>query len=258
MDEVLISRAIIESYFQDLKENLKLDVAIAGAGPSGLIAGYYLAKEGCKVAIFERHLKPGGGMPGGGMMFNRIVVQEEAKSILEEIGVRVYKYESVYTADSVETISALCLAAIKAGAKIFNLITVEDLVVRENRVCGVVLNWSAVGMAKLHVDPLAVSSQFVIDATGHDSELCRILEKKNGQILNTPDGKVRGERSMWAEMGEKDLIENSQEVYPGLYICGMAANAVFGSPRMGAIFGGMLLSGKKVGEEITNRIKKGR
>jgi thiamine thiazole synthase len=258
MDEVLISQAIIESYFQDLKENLELDVAIAGAGPSGLIAGYYLAKEGCKVGIFERHLKPGGGMPGGGMMFNRIVIQEEAKSILGEIGVRLYKYESIYTADSVETISALCLAAIKAGAKIFNLITVEDLVVKENRVSGVVLNWSAVALAKLHVDPLAVSSQFVIDATGHDSELCRILERKNGQILNTPDGKVRGEKSMWAEMGEKDLIKNSQEVYPGLYICGMAANAVFGSPRMGAIFGGMLLSGKKVAEEITNRIKKRR
>jgi thiamine thiazole synthase len=44
------------------------------------------------------------------------------------------------------------------------------------------------------------------------------------------------------------LIENTKEVYPGLMVAGMAANAVFGSPRMGAIFGGMLLSGKKAAD----------
>jgi len=258
MDEVLISRAIIESYFQELKNYLEADVAIAGAGPSGLIAGYYLAKQGYKVVIFERHLKPGGGMSGGGMMFNRIVIQEEAKHILEEIGVRLDSYNSLYTADSVETISSLCLSVLKAGAKIFNLITVEDLVVKESRVSGVVLNWSAVSLAKLHVDPLAMRSHFVIDATGHDAELCRILERKIGAVLGTPQGKVIGEKSMWAERGEKELITNSREVYPGLYICGMASNAVFGSPRMGAIFGGMLLSGKKVAEEISIRLQKRR
>jgi len=48
---------------------------------------------------------------------------------------------------------------------------------------------------------------------------------------------------------EKALIKNTREVYPGLIVTGMAANAVFGSPRMGAIFGGMLLSGKKAAEE---------
>jgi len=36
------------------------------------------------------------------------------------------------------------------------------------------------------------------------------------------------------------LIKNTREVYPGLIVTGMAANAVFGSPRIGAIFGGML------------------
>ena len=37
-------------------------------------------------------------------------------------------------------------------------------------------------------------------------------------------------------------------VCPGLLVAGMAANAVFNAPRMGAIFGGMLLSGKKAAE----------
>jgi ribose 1,5-bisphosphate isomerase len=40
-----------------------------------------------------------------------------------------------------------------------------------------------------------------------------------------------------------------------LYVCGMASSAVGGTPRMGPIFGGMLLSGKKVAEAIINRLK---
>ena len=54
-----------------------------------------------------------------------------------------------------------------------------------------------------------------------------------------------GEKPMWSEIGERAILDNTKEVYPGLIVAGMAANTVFGSPRMGAIFGGMLLSGKK-------------
>lgn len=259
MDEVLISKAIVEAYTRDLLSNLDVDVAIAGAGPSGLICGYYLAKGGAKVAIFERQLKLGGGMPGGGMMFNKIVFQEEAKKIIEEFDVRLKKYEGgLYIADSIETILSLALKAIKMGVKVFNLINVEDLVIRENRVAGLVLNWSAVSIAELHVDPLAVRSKFVLDATGHDAEVCKILERKLGPVLNTKTGRVIGEQSMWSEVGESQIIENSKEVYPGLYVCGMAANAVYGSPRMGAIFGGMLLSGKKVAEDMMKNLRERR
>ena len=54
MDEVTISKAITESYLKDLLDSMQVDVAIAGAGPSGMVAGYYLAKNKVKVAIFER------------------------------------------------------------------------------------------------------------------------------------------------------------------------------------------------------------
>jgi thiamine thiazole synthase len=57
-----------------------------------------------------------------------------------------------------------------------------------------------------------------------------------------------GERSMWAEVAERDIMENTKEVYPGLIVTGMAANAVCGTPRMGPIFGGMLLSGRRAAE----------
>ncbi|MCX8082016.1 MAG: sulfide-dependent adenosine diphosphate thiazole synthase [bacterium] len=250
MEEHIISKAIIETYIKELTSYLDVDVAIAGGGPSGLICAYYLASVGKKVAVFERHLKIGGGMPGGGMMFNRIVVQEEAKEIMKELGIRIKRYsENLYTADAIETISALTFKTVKAGAKIFNLISVEDVVIREKKITGVVLNWTAVDIAHLHVDPLGVKAKFVVDATGHDSEVCKIVERKSGENF-----KVIGEKSMWAERGEIALIENTKEVYPGLFVCGMAANAVAGSHRMGAIFGGMLLSGKKASSLILEKL----
>ena len=250
IDEITISKAITESFMKDFLEALEVDVAIAGAGPAGMTAAYYLAKEGAKTVIFERQLRVGGGMPGGGMMFNRIVVQEAGKRLLDEFEVQTREYgKGYYTADALEAIATICSKAIKAGVKIFNLVTVEDVMIREDdRVTGLVLNWSATSLAGLHVDPLAMRAKIVIDATGHTGEICCIVAKKIGAKLRTRTGGVIGEKPMWAERGEKEIIENTKEVYPGLIVAGMAANAVFGSPRMGAIFGGMLISGKRAAE----------
>ena len=241
---------------KDLLSHLNVDVAIAGAGPSGLVCAYYLAKKGVKVAMFERHLKIGGGMPGGGMMFNKIVVQKEAKFILDEFGITAKKYKKdLYVLNAIEAAALLTAKAVKKGVAIFNLMTVEDVMIRKGRISGAVLNWSPVDIARIHVDPLAVKAKAVVDATGHDSEVARIVERKIGPELITSTGGVIGEKSMWAEVGERKLVENTKEVYPGLVTCGMAANAVFGSPRMGAIFGGMLLSGRRAAEVIKKIIK---
>ena len=250
MDEIKISKAITETFMNEFMDNMEVDVAIAGAGPAGMIAAYYLAKAGIKTVLFERHLKVGGGMPGGGMMFNTIVVQEDGKKLLDEIDVRTKEYEKgYYTADSLETSATICARAIKAGAKCFNLIGVEDVMIRDqDRIDGLVLNWTAVTMAGLHVDPLVIRSKVVIDATGHDTEVCKIVVRKIGPKLRTETGQIMGEKSMWAEVGEGTIVENTKEVYPNLIVAGMAANAVCGFPRMGAIFGGMLLSGKRAAE----------
>ncbi len=58
-------------------------MAVVGGGPAGLVAAYYLARANKKVVLFERKLSVGGGMWGGGMMFNQIVVQDEALPILK-------------------------------------------------------------------------------------------------------------------------------------------------------------------------------
>jgi sulfide-dependent adenosine diphosphate thiazole synthase len=255
MDEIVISRAIIESYFNEFLNCMDVDVAVVGGGPSGLAAAYYMASGGRKVVIFERKLSIGGGMWGGGMMFNRIVVQAEARDILDEFDIRCREFQPGYfVADSVEAVSTMCSKTVKSGVRIFNLITVEDVMIRENnQITGLVLNWSSVDMAKLHIDPLAIRSKYVIDATGHDAEVCNIVVEKIGQKLSTNTGGIDGEKSMWAEVAEKEIVNYTREVCPGLFVTGMAANAAFGLPRMGPVFGGMLLSGKKAAELITEK-----
>jgi len=251
LDEIVISKAIVESFLNEFCDSLEVDVAIAGGGPAGLTCGYYLAKAGRRVILFERKLSVGGGMWGGGMMFNKIVVQQEGRGILDEVGISSNEYEKGYfVADAVEAVSTLCSAAVKAGLKIFNSMSVEDIILKSEKVEGFVVNWSAVDVANLHVDPLAVRAGAVVDATGHPCEVARIIERKFEGKLNTSTGKIVGEGPMSADAGERTIVKNTGEVFPGVYVAGMASNAVYGSPRMGPIFGGMLLSGKKLAELI--------
>jgi thiazole biosynthesis enzyme len=255
IDDVKVTRIIFERFSKEFGNSLDVDVAIAGAGPAGLTAAKYLAQAGKRTIIFERKLSVGGGMWGGGMTFPVIVVQKESKHILEDVGVRVNdEGAGYYSADSIEVTTKLCSAAIDAGARIFNTISVEDVLMNKKRVNGFVINWSAVEIAGLHVDPLSVRARYCVDATGHAAEVCHIVRRKVG-ALNTPSGDVEKERSMCAEIGERTVVENTKEVYPGLFVAGMGANAVYGAPRMGPIFGGMLLSGQKVAKVILTKLK---
>ncbi|MDD5749077.1 MAG: sulfide-dependent adenosine diphosphate thiazole synthase [Actinomycetota bacterium] len=257
LSEIDITKCIVERFSRDFLEYSSLDVAIAGGGPSGMTAAYYLAKEGAKVAIFERNLHIGGGMWGGGMLFPKIVVQDDAVEIMEGFDIRLEPFgDGYYSADSVEVVVKTTAAAIAAQARIWVGISVEDVLIREDdRVSGVVVNWGAVELSGLHVDPLGVESTIVIDSTGHDAYVARNLARKvPGCRLLTDTGDVVGEKPMWAEAGEEEIVGNTREVWPGLVLAGMAANTVMGSPRMGAIFGGMFLSGKRAAEIALDRI----
>ena len=255
LSERTITEAIIKSYTDKLLDAVNCDVAIVGAGPAGLVAAADLARCGWKTCLFERKLSIGGGMWGGGMMMNEIVVQEEGKEILDEFGINTKLFKTgYYTADSIETVCSLGARACKNGAKLFNLVSVEDIILKESIATGVVINWTAVEMAGLHVDPLTVDCKFIIDSTGHPAEVVRVIEKKVDARLLTPSGKVEGERSLWAERAEQTTLENTKEIFPNVYVAGMCANASFGSYRMGPIFGGMLLSGRKAAKMIGDRL----
>ncbi len=102
-----------------------------------------------------------------------------------------------------------------------------------------------------------MESRFVVDATGHDCSITRIIPAKLKEKLYTVTGDIQGEKSMWAHVGEKAIVNNTGEIYPGLFVAGLAVNAVFGDHRMGPIFGGMLLSGRKTAELIAARLRLG-
>lgn len=85
LSDIKISELIIKRFSEKLLDSLESDVAIVGGGPAGLTAAYYLAKKNVKVILFERKLSIGGGMWGGGIMFNEIVVQNKAKKFLRNL-----------------------------------------------------------------------------------------------------------------------------------------------------------------------------
>lgn len=188
------------------------------------------------------------------MLFPKMVVEEEACHLLREIGVRVEGEGELLTADTVEVATKCASSAIDAGARILVGMEAEDLIVKDGRVCGVVVNSSAARLARLHVDPLGVEARMVVDATGHEASLVRALVGK-GKRINTPSGGIEGEGPMDAERAEREVVRYTGEVYPGLVVTGMSVSAVFGLPRMGPVFGGMFLSGKRAAEIVVERLK---
>lgn len=252
LDEVTISRAIVAEQAKVFIDYLEMDVAVVGGGPSGLTCAAILGEEGIKCGVIEKKLSIGGGMWGGGMMMPRIVVQESARRLLDKFGISYTEYETgYYVARSVEAVSKLTAAAATAGVEFFNLTTVEDVMVKgDGRVSGLVINWSPVKMAGLHVDPLTLSCRYTIDATGHDAVVAHMLQHKTGDLT------VKGEGFMWAEQAESGVVRHTREIYPGLIVTGMAANAVAGEHRMGPIFGGMLLSGEYAARLVIESLRR--
>jgi len=258
--EYTITKGILDRFQEKLNDNLILDAAIVGAGPSGLVAASYLARAGKRVALFESKLAPGGGMWGGAMLFSALVVQREALTVLDELGVNYRDYNSeLVTADSVEATATLIHRACESGASLFNGIAVEDVMMNEegSRINGLVVNWNSVRRLEMHVDPITIGARTVLDATGHPSEICRTTAGKNNIVLDTATGGVCGEMSLNALQGERLTVEHTGSPFPGLYVSGMAANGVYGGFRMGPIFGGMLLSGKKAAELILRELEAG-
>lgn len=247
-----VTRAIVGGFTREFEKFVESDVIVIGGGPAGLMAGRELAEQEKKVLIVERNNYLGGGFWIGGYLMNKITVRHPGEEVLEEIGVPYEKAnEGLFVADGPHACARLIASACDAGAKVLNMTTFEDVVLRENnRVGGVVVNWTPVETLPRQitcVDPVALEAKTVIDATGHDASVVRKMEERG--FLKT-----KGFGGMWVERSEDLVVEYTGEVQPGLVVCGMATATTFGLPRMGPTFGAMLLSGRKAAEEVSTRL----
>ena len=189
------------------------------------------------------------------MTMNEAVVQDDALGLLDEMSITHKAYGmGLHTVDTIELAAGLILKAVQCGAVVLNLITVEDLCVHQQRATGVVANRTMIAEA-LPVDPITFSARAVIDATGHEAAMVELLRRR-GLLTHSGAGRQLGEGPMDATAGEAFVVENVSEVFPGLWIAGMSVCATLGGPRMGPIFGGMLLSGMRVAEQVCSVLAK--
>jgi thiamine thiazole synthase len=115
----------------------------------------------------------------------------------------------------------------------------------------VVVNWTPITALPREitcVDPVGLEAKLVVDATGHDAAVVRLLERR-GLI------KVPGYGAMWVERSEDLVVEHTGEAYPGLIVAGMAVTTAYGLPRMGPTFGAMLLSGRRAAEIVYEKLR---
>jgi len=246
-----VTRAIVSEFAMQFQEYVESDCLIIGAGPSGLMAGRDLAKQGVKVLIVERNNYLGGGFWIGGYLMNKVTVRAPGEEILSELGIPFTEFsKGLYVTDGPHACSKLIAAACDAGVKFANMTIFDDVVLREeNRVAGVVINWTPIKALPREitcVDPVALETKVVVDATGHDACVVKKMEER-GLV------KTQGFGAMWVEKSEDLLVEHTGEIHPGLVATGMSVATTYGLPRMGPTFGGMLLSGRR-GAEIIKTI----
>ncbi|MEC9006427.1 MAG: sulfide-dependent adenosine diphosphate thiazole synthase, partial [Nitrospirota bacterium] len=210
-----VTRHIAREFYKEFDHCIESDVIIVGGGPSGLVCAHDLAAKGVRTLLLEQGLSLGGGFWSGGYLMNKATLCEPANKILETMGVPckpIKECAGMTIVDPPHATARLIAAAYEAGAKVLNLTKVVDLILRDKGVIeGVVVNNTTAEMAGhdiIHVDPIALESKIVVDATGHDAVIVELLNKR-GLYKAVP-----GNGAMWVARSEAMVIENTREVFP--------------------------------------------
>ncbi|KAI8086221.1 thiazole biosynthetic enzyme, chloroplastic [Halteromyces radiatus] len=244
-----VNREMVSRYMTDMLDYAETDVIIVGCGSAGLSCAWELTKDpNIKVAIIEQSVSPGGGCWLGGQLFSAMVVRKPAHEFLKDVGVPfdekenyvVVKHAALFTS----TIMSKLLA--RPNVKLFNATAVEDLIVKDKKVAGVVTNWALVTLnhdTQSCMDPNVMECKVVVSGTGHDGPMGASGVKRLQSIgLVEP---LKGMHCLDMNRAENDIVKYTREVVPGMVVCGMEVSELDGAPRMGPTFGAMLISGQK-------------
>jgi sulfide-dependent adenosine diphosphate thiazole synthase len=249
--EASVTRAILKDFSAWFEDYITSDVIVVGGGPSGLMAARDLACAGYKTLVVEANNYLGGGFWIGGFLMNTLTFRSPAEEVLEELGIPYKEAEAgLFTADGPNACSKLISRTCDAGVRILNMAKFDDVIHRNGKIEGAVINWTPVSALPRQitcVDPIAIESKLVIDATGHDAHVCRSLERRN--IL-----KLSGFGPMDVKNSEELVVKKTGEIHPGLIVAGMAVSTAYGIPRMGPTFGAMLLSGRKAADMAKDKL----
>ena len=211
--EVEITRAIANEFHDVLIDRAESDVIIIGAGPAGLTASRELSNLGYKVLVIEQNNYLGGGYWLGGYMMNPVTVREPAQKIWDELGVPYKKVQDgLYLTPGPHAVSKFIAGACDAGVKFLQLTKFDDLVLKNGRVAGIVVNWMPVSALPRNitcVDPVAFEAKIIIDASGHDSVGVK-------RLVDRGLAEWKGMEPMYVNDGEEHVVHKTGEVYPCL------------------------------------------
>ncbi|QHO00529.1 Thiamine thiazole synthase 2 [Arachis hypogaea] len=234
--ESIVSREMTRRYMTDMVTHADTDVVIVGAGSAGLSCAYELSKNpSINIAIIEQSVSPGGGAWLGGQLFSAMVVRKPAHLFLDELGIEydeqenyvVIKHAALFTS----TIMSKLLA--RPNVKLFNAVAAEDLIVKNNRVGGVVTNWALVSMnhdTQSCMDPNVMEAKVVVSSCGHDGPFGATGVKRLksiGMIDSVP-----GMKALDMNAAEDAIVKLTREIVPGMIVTGMEVAEIDGAPRM--------------------------
>ena len=208
-----------------------------------------------------------------------VVVRKPADEFLDEIGVPYT--EALLTVDGTEhgsthvvvkhaalfTATVLSKVLLADNIKLFNAVSVEDLIVKqdpdgqegERCVAGVVTNWATVTLfghdTQSCMDPNTISSKVVVGATGHDGPLGASVVKRLAKLgMLNKDNAPTGMGALDMNTAEDGVVDGTRELASGIILAGMEVAESNGAARMGPTFGAMMISGRKAAYLALNKL----
>lgn len=220
--ESQVSREMVTRYMNDMLYYAESDVVIVGCGSAGLSCAWELSKDpSLKIAIIEQSVSPGGGCWLGGQLFSAMIVRKPADKFLDELEIPYEEKENYVVVKHAALFTSTILSKLlmRPNVKLFNATAVEDLIVKNGKVAGVVTNWTLVTLnhnTQSCMDPNVIEAKVVVSGTGHDGPMGASGVKRLESI-----GLIEGNKGMLSldmNAAEDDIVRYTREVVPGMVV----------------------------------------